>query len=503
MTTRLQHLFVASYSGEMSVKARGTRRRFTDRLAGNLAEALDEAGIEHHLEPAWSRLFVRASSPKAGEIARRVFGIHAVSTAVERPWKEKADLLRDGEEVFAPAVAGKTFAVRVRRGGRSHQIPFKSPEVERELGARLAPHAAGVDLTNPEVEVRIELHGDRALYSSHRELGCGGFPLGCEGRALAMVSGGFDSVVAAWLMLRRGVTVDYLFCNLGGDAHRDAVMEVLKVLADGWSYGYRPRLHMVDFRPAVAEIQERCPEGLWQVVLKRQMLRAADAVARWSRTLAVVTGEAVGQVSSQTLQNLAVISQATDRMILRPLVAHHKEEITELARSIGSYDLSAKVPEYCALAPDRPETQAKLRRVIDAEADLDPELITGLAEARAVFDLRALDLSKLRAPELEVAEVPGDATVVDLRSKAAYESWHYPGAVRLGYREALEARDAFDRDHCYLFYCEVGLKSAHVAEVLHRAGYRAHHLAGGFRKLVRQLEEEDPALKALLSPALL
>ncbi len=496
-------VYALSYGGELSVKAKGTRKRFAERLARNLADALDSAGIEHEIRRTWARLYVESASERVAEIAARIFGVASVAVAERRPWEGLDDLLRTGEQIFAPALAGKTFAVRVRRGGGGRKLPCPSPEIERRLGALLAPHAAGVDLERPQVEARIELRRDAAYFSSYRVAGPGGLPLGTEGHALALISGGFDSAVAAWLLLRRGVMLDYLFLNLGGDAHRDEVLRVVKVLADDWSHGTAPRLHMVDFRPLVEEIRGHCPRPLWQVVLKRQMLRAAEAVARLTRCAAVATGEAVGQVSSQTLQNLAVISSVTKMPLLRPLVTANKDEIIDLARRIGTYDLSAKVPEHCALTPSRPETHARPRHTAEAEAGLDPAKLAELVAARAIFDLEALDLDKLSAPDLEVDAVPEGAVVLDLRTAPAFKSWHYPGALRLGYAAALEAHRSFDREATYLVYCEVGLKSAHLAELMHQAGYRAHHFRGGLKQLMRYVEGDDEALRAVMSPVLL
>jgi thiamine biosynthesis protein ThiI len=498
-----QHLFVVAYSGELSVKARKTRNRFTSRLAQNLQQALTLEGVPHRVETTWARLLLRSPSPRAGEIAARIFGVHSVWPAWERSWETLEDILGIGEELFAARVAGKTFAVRTRRGDQKQKIPFRSPEVERRLGARLLPHAAGVDLDDPDVQVRVEIRRDRVYFLGEPIEGPGGFPLGSEGRAVALVSGGFDSLVAAWLLMRRGITLEFVFCNLGGDAHRDAVFEVLGVLSDRWCFGYRPQLHMVDFRPLVDEIRERCPHGLWQVILKRQMLRAADRVARMRRAIAIVTGEAVGQVSSQTLHNLAAISTATELPILRPLAAHHKEEILEIARHVGTHDLSARIPEYCAISPRRPETHARPADVAAAESGLELERLETLVAERAVFDLRAFDPDKVRAPDLEVDEIPAGAVVVDLRPSYAFKSWHPPGAVHLDYVEALKVHGSLDRARTYLFYCEVGLKSAHLAELVHAGGGRAFHFRGGLKHLVRWAERQDPALGAATSPALL
>jgi thiamine biosynthesis protein ThiI len=501
-TPERPYVFLVRLSGELSIKAKGTRQRFTSRLVANLEDALASSGIDFELARTWSRLFVTASSPEADAALARVFGVSSVSRVEHRTWESLDDVVRHGEEIFAPRIAGKRFAVRARRV-EPQQIPFRSADVDRELGTRLLPHAARVDLGSPEVTAYVELHAGQAYFFCDSVPGPDGLPLGRGGRAVALVSGGFDSVVASWLLLRRGVELEYVFCHLGGAPHRDGTLAVIKVLADRWSYGVRPRLHMVDFQPLVAELEERCPQALWQVVLKRQMLRAADQVARAVGAAAIVTGESVGQVSSQTLQNLAVISRATDLPVLRPLCGTNKEEIFVYARRIGTFDLSAKVPEYCALTRDHPATHASFKRVNEAEARLELGHVRLQARERMTLDLRALDLGRAAATSCEVESVPDGAVVVDLRSPEAFRGWHYPQAQRLDYFEALKTWPQLDRGRIYVFYCEVGIKSAHLAEVMREAGFESYHLKDGLKTLRRWLDGQDPALKAVLSPALL
>ncbi len=501
-TPERPYVFLIRFSGELSIKAKGTRRRFTSRLIDNLEDALRSSGIDFELRRSWSRLFVTASSAEASAVIRRVFGVSSTSPIEARRWETLEDLVAAGEELYAGHLAGKTFAVRTRRVERE-KVPFRSGDLDRALGSRLLPHAAGVDLGDPQATVNIELHAGDAYFFSDSVRGEGGLPLGQGGRAVALVSGGFDSVVAAWLLIRRGVTLDYVFCNLGGAPHRDGTLRVMKVLADEWSYGYRPRLHMVDFQPLVEELEARCPPQLWQVVLKRQMLRAADLVAQAGGAAAVVTGESVGQVSSQTLQNLTVISQAIQRPVLRPLCGSNKEEIFAYAHRIGTFELSAKVPEYCALTRKQPATHASARRVAEAEARLAADNVAAQVRRRAILDLRSLDLDKISACRHEVESVPDGATVIDLRSPAAFRSWHFPGALNLGYFEALKAWPSFEADRTYVFYCEVGIKSAHLAEVMAEAGRDAHHFKEGLETLRRWFDSQDGALQAAMSPVLL
>jgi thiamine biosynthesis protein ThiI len=297
--------------------------------------------------------------------------------------------------------------------------------------------------------------------------------------------------VASWLLLKRGVSLDYLFCNLGGRAHREGVFRVMKVIADQWSYGYRPRLFEIDFAPVVEELRAKAEPRYWQVILKRQMMRAASRLAAYLRVPGIVTGEAVGQVSSQTLPNLAVISQCTDFPLLRPLLGFNKDEIIQIARDIGTYAFSSGVDEYCAILPRHPSTQASLNTVLAQEAKLDPKLVDRLVEARTGVDLRAVPVLVEGAAELEVTSIPPGATVLDLRPRPAYKAWHVPDALHLEFTQALKAYRSFDRSKTYVLYCEVGQKSAHLAELMAEAGLRAFHVKRGVRTLLREAAERD------------
>jgi len=290
--------------------------------------------------------------------------------------------------------------------------------------------------------------------------------------------------VAAWQLLRRGVRIDYAFCNLGGEAHQQGALRVAKVLADQWSYGDQPRLHAIDFGAVAEELRARAQARYWQVLLKRLMVRAAAILVRERRASAIVTGEAVGQVSSQTLPNLAVISRATDETILRPLIGSNKDEIIDTARLIGTYDLSKIVREYCAMVPTRPSTAATLEAIEAEEAKIDLSIVETAVMARKIFKLCELDLETLGIPDLEVHRIPEGATVIDLRSKPEYRDWHWPDAPHLDFTQALKTYASFDRNKTYVLYCEIGLKSAHLAEFMRKEGLQAFHIPGGSRALM-------------------
>ncbi|HXV35937.1 MAG TPA: tRNA uracil 4-sulfurtransferase ThiI [Myxococcota bacterium] len=482
-STPNSQLALVRFAGEIGTKARATRSQFVQRLLANLRIALRSENIEPRIRDSHNRIFVELPDASSAALLARIFGIQSISLAERRAATSLPALVDAAAELFADRVARKRFAVRARRVGERSRIALLPSEIERELGARLLAGSAGVDLGDPEETVHIELIGDEAYLFSERLAGPGGIPLGTGGRAIALISGGFDSAVAAWQLLRRGVRIEYAFCNLGGESHQLGVLRVAKLLADRWSYGDRPRLHAIDFAAVADELRARTQPRYWQILLKRMMLRAAARVLRERRASAIVTGDAVGQVSSQTLPNLAVISRATSEAILRPLIGANKEEIIECARRIGTFELSKIVGEYCAMVPSRPATAAPLAAIEAEEAKLDPAIVDAVTAARTVFQLRDLEIDSLGNRALEIDRIPAGSIAIDLRSKPEFDSWHWPGALQLDFGHALRAYASFDRSRSYVLYCEIGLKSAHLAELMRKEGLRAFHVPGGVKML--------------------
>jgi len=485
------------FSGEIGIKGRATRRQFRDRLVANLWDALRSRDIEARVEVSHDRLWVEFPERYADEACREttlepllthVFGTQSISWVERYPLGSIADLVDIGVSLFRERVRGRRFAVRARWvGGRPPGGP-RTHALQVELGAALLPFAAGVDLDRPEITVRVELAANSASFFSERLPGPGGLPLGVEGSAVVLLSGGFDSAVAAWQMLRRGVCLDYVFCNLGGPGHLRDVLRVAQHLARHWSYGDRPRLHALDFEPLAAALREHTTQRYWQVLLKRMMLRVAAGAGRHKRSPAIVTGDAMGQVSSQTLSNLTTISTATDHALLRPLLGFDKQEILELARRIGSYELCCGVEEHCALVPHRPATAATPEAVTREEAKLPNGLVEHALRARQVFDLRDFELEELEAGDCGIDQLPPDALLIDLRPIEQFRNGHHPSALHMDFETALKTAESLDRSRCYVFSCQFGLLSAHLAQHLSRVGFDAHHLRGGQRALMGTLD---------------
>lgn len=475
-------VIVVRLSGEIGTKAPGTRKHFTKRLVANIASALRTAKIEHKILTQWDRLDIETDDEGAVEILSRVFGVQKLHYSRAYLWETLDDVVGQGTALFGELVRGRAFAVDARRVGRRDRFEFNSQDAKRALGAALVKVGGKVNLSNPEITVGVELREGEAFFFDREIAGPGGLPTGVEGKALSLMSGGFDSAVASWMLLKRGVAQDFLFFDLGGPPHQRAVREVTHFLSQRWVHGYSPKLHVVDFRPLVAEMKSKVSGGAWQLLLKRLMVRAGHLVAQESKLGAMITGESLGQVSSQTMQNLAAISVPVTTPVFRPLLGFNKDEIIAIAEQIGTYDLCAGVPEFCALGGGKPLVRSTVEALDAHEALLDPLLLPMLVQHRRVLKMREFlqDPDDL-APEVEA--IPDGAQVIDLRSAASFQGWSYPGSIHLDYDVALEQFQFLPRGPHYLLVCEVGLKSALLAEGLRKLGFTASSLRGGLRTL--------------------
>jgi thiamine biosynthesis protein ThiI len=472
----MERRLMLKIAGEIGTKSSRTRRRFLRILAGNVRAALDSRALRGSVAPRWSRLLVDTDDPAGARASlTEVFGLHSVAEVVTIGFEGLGDLVSRAADLYRDRVAGRTFAVRTRRSGRH---AFDSLDVATELGRSLLPGSAGVDLSDPEVEVRLEIVGDQAHCVLDSAPGPGGLPLGTGGRAVALFSGGFDSPVAAWMAMRRGTALDLLVFDLGGCGETRAALEVARDLALRWAPGREPRAHVVDLAAVVAGLRARVEPRLRQVVLKRAMYRAGSMVAADLAAEALVTGESLGQVSTQTLRNLAVAEEAATVPVLRPLIGMDKEEIIARSRRIGTHAASERVREHCHIATGRVETAARLRDVLTAELQVDERYLAEAVRGRTRVDLTSW--SPGPAPDHVVERAPAGAVVVDIRE---LDEGVTHGAVRLPFSRQAEWAPGLDPTRTYLFVCSGGTRSEMVAHELRNNGIEAFSLAGGLDRL--------------------
>ncbi len=369
---------------EIALKGRN-RPWFVERLVANLRAALgDLEGTR--VRAIMGRIEVtpgpHAPWDTVRERLRRMFGVANFSQArrVSRNIDELANAVLadlDGREPCS-------FRVTARRADKAYALT--SPEIEREVGGRIkAARGWQVNLGNPELVVRIEILAREAFYSLDRHPGPGGLPSGVSGPVLCLLSGGIDSPVAAYRLMKRGCRVRFLHFHsypILSHASRDKVRELARHLT---GYQLTSRLYQVAFGDIQRQVMLSAPPPLRVVLYRRLMLRIAERLARRTRAAALVTGESVGQVASQTLENLAVIDAAVASLpILRPLVGSDKDEITDQAQAIGTYPISIIPDQDCCqlFTPRHPATRAARADVEAAERALPlQELVDGAVAA--------------------------------------------------------------------------------------------------------------------------
>src|SRR5690606_4439661 len=223
--------------------------------------------------------------------------------------------------------------------------------------------------------------------------------------------------------------------------------------------GTHPRLHVVDFGPVLDALRAGAQPKYWQVVLKRLMYRAADHIAQEVGAGALVTGEALGQVSSQTLANPAANGGARRAAVLRPLLGFDKAEIVDHARRIGTFEISARVKEYCAIAPGNPVTHASAEAAASEEAAVDPGPLARAIAERKVIDLQALNTADLVDAYLYTDELPEDAVVIDVRAPGEGDPWQYPGAPGGSSWDIAQKIREMDPERIYVIYCDAALQA--------------------------------------------
>lgn len=488
-------LFVIRFFPEITIKTRPVRHRLIKALRRNLRILLGRVDTRISVTGDWDILEVETHSDDENlvsqvvEILRNTPGISLISQVSKQPLPDFDGILAAILPFYQEQLQGRSFAVRSKRQG-SHD--FSSMELERFLGTALlnGTGATGVDLRQPDVTVRLEIRQQVLYVVTHQWRGLGGYPMGSQEPVLSLISGGFDSAVSSYLFMRRGIQTHFLFFNLGGKEHELAVKEVALYLWMRFGSSHRVKFVSVPFEPILSEILNKVDTGLMGVVLKRMMIRAADQIAREMNLSALVTGECVAQVASQTLPNLKVIDQVTDMLILRPLIVTDKQDIIDMARRIGTEAFSAQVPEYCGVISVKPTTHAKPQRVLAEEASIDASLLeTAVAEREVQMIDRVVEVLAHRDVEpAQSATVPVGTVVIDIRhpneqERTPLKADDFEVTVVPFYQLATRFA-SLDASRQYLLYCDKGMMSRLHASHLKDAGYQN---VGVYRPSAEQL----------------
>jgi thiamine biosynthesis protein ThiI len=364
---------------EIALK-KGNRAYFTELLKRNLLCAARDLGVKE-IRSLPARLLLTFKDDVDPETAVHrigaVFGV-ANFSLVERAAKDIEDL-RDRILSALKDTRFSSFRIETQRGDKS--FPLTSPEINRHLGAAVKEHSgARVDLSDAEFTVFVEILPRDAFFGFNKIAGPGGLPVGASGRAVSLISGGIDSPVAAYRMMQRGCRLIFVHFHSAPYLDKTSQEKVRKLVSELTRRQFQSRLYLIPFGEIQRQIVAAVNRPLRVVLYRRMMLRIAEALARAQKAKALVTGESLAQVASQTLENMAVIQQAAALPILRPLVGMDKQEIIDQARKIGTFEISSIPDQDCCqlFVPKHPATKAHLREIEEAESRLEIDQMTRL-----------------------------------------------------------------------------------------------------------------------------
>jgi thiamine biosynthesis protein ThiI len=380
--------------GEIALKGQN-RTYFFRKLRNNVHQCLQANGLDGEVWQEGQRLYVETDQVEAAvQAVQRVFGVVSLSPVKTVPAELEA-IVQQTVEIARRAGLDPmhSFQVKARRADKS--FPYISPEIEREAGyAIVSATGARVDLSKAaEIQIGVEVQPGRALVFGDTIPGPGGLPLASQGRVVALLSSGIDSPVAAWLMMKRGCgIIPVHFSSSQAQAEQvEAIVEILNRYAYGWKLKPIILSHEETLGPTLSRLRDVGGQRWACLFCKRALLSRAAEIAEEMDAGALVTGDSLGQVASQTLANLEVISYNIPKPILRPLIGMDKTEIMAMARRIGTYEASTQQAHACPFLPDHPVTQGSVTRLkafIEQMEQLDQSSVVseGVLEGRVPLD---------------------------------------------------------------------------------------------------------------------
>lgn len=379
--------------GEIALKGLN-KPLFERKLTDNIKSRLDKIG-KFSVRRAQSTIYVepleKADMHEAVSVLKKVFGIVNICPVV----KCEKDLESIAETVIQCVrdnkTTEKTFKIEAKREDKT--FPLNSPQICMELGGRVLDAFDGlsVDVHNPDMVVNVEIRQQAYVYTG-RERGAGGMPVGTNGRASILLSGGIDSPVAGYMIAKRGVELEAVHFHshpYTSDRAKEKVIDLAKIMA---GYCGKIKLHIVPFTQIQLDIIEKCPENYLTVIMRRIMMRIAEKISVREKSSALITGESIGQVASQTMESLVCTDNAVGQPVFRPLVGMDKEEIVTVSKKIGTYETSILPYEDCCtiFVPKHPKTKPQLSEIIEAEKALEniDELIADAIENEELLIIR-------------------------------------------------------------------------------------------------------------------
>ena len=391
----MERLILIKY-GELTTK-KENRKMFIKMLADNIRSLLKE--YEFKMEYDRVRMYITCDNKYIDEIANKlakIFGIHSI--VICHKVDNNTDNIKNKVKEVLSNITFKTFKVETKRADKRFEIP--SMEFNNVIGGFILRNFdCKVDVHNPDIRIHIEIRPEGTFIYLNEIAGSGGYPVGIQGKGLLMLSGGIDSPVAGYLALKRGVNVECLYFEAPPHTSIEAKNKVIKLASIINEYSGNVKVHVVPFTKIQEAIYENCPSNYNITIMRRMMYRIADKYARKLKCNAIINGESVGQVASQTLTSMFVINSVTNMPIIRPVACMDKLEIIDIANKIGTYETSILPFEDCCtiFLPKHPVINPDINKCLLYEKNFDYESLIEetINEIEVVTNLKGEDFSDL------------------------------------------------------------------------------------------------------------
>ena len=479
-------MILVRYSSDVGLKRNSGGHHFLTRVQRRIRQGLKDRGIIFDMVEGHGHILLYTEDiERSCAVLKRTFGVGSFSLCLISLDDTDDSAVESCIQTMIPFLKDKTFRVSCNRIDSPHKSRMTE---EREWGARFFPHAKGVNLKNPEVNVRMEILRGKTHFFLIKKDGPGGLGFSTKERVLVLISGGFDSAVAAWKMMKKGINCDYLFFNMGGVVYERMALEVVKVLNDLWAKNTGARFFSMDFNGVILEIKKKIENPYRQIVLKRLMYRAAEKMVKKERSMGMVTGESIGQVSSQSLTNLCFIQAATHCPVFRPLLNDDKNEIIALAKKISTANLSEKIVELCGISRGQPVVRPKMGKLLQEEKKLEMSPLLASFDHMNRWEVDNITTNDLKAPYLFVEHFPNDAHIIDCQDSHMFRSWHMPKAQHILPERLIENPALLEKGKNHVLYCTYGTKTPYLAELLQSKGREAYAFRGGVPQIKKMLE---------------
>lgn len=462
--------FIIKFFPEIMVKGTSAKRQMIGQLYNNLLTLLSKISKEIHVRKFSDKIEVLCPLAIRIEVRLKLLdtpGIEQVLEALQFDNMNTLDEIKiQTNKIMGKEIIHKTFVIRAKRSG-TH--PFKSTQIEQEVGGYMLSQneTNGVNLYTPEITIHLELINNQLNIITLKHKGLSGFPLGTQGDILSLISGGFDSGVASYLTMKRGIKTHFIFFNLGGIAHEIGVKQVALYLWGKFGSSHRVSFTTVPFDDVVTEIFRSTHETYMGVTLKRLMLKASEKIANEMKIDALLTGESVAQVSSQTLRNLALIDQSTNKLVLRPLSTMNKPEIMNIANEIGTRHFAETMPEYCGVISKNPVIHGSYERMEKESKNFDYSVLDAAVQnaTKIYVDEIVNDIKDIGQIEIVTDISNKKYVIIDIRQGNECIQTECE-TIKIPFYKLKTQFKTLPQNKEYLLYCEKGILSQLHAQYL-------------------------------------